>query len=756
MFRFFRNRELRCFSETLIATCTASIQTQFETPAFNGRVFRLIKTIPQDFRHPVDHSVMKKQISAAGGDIWRTRLLDGESKTSDSTKSKQKIAIREMIESCRELTTQSIIDLELMETICDRALSKIDFGAITTIHLVQIVELLGMIYLKSGGIPKRSFTTDEESKSEDQRTESIDDLTSGDFIRKELGEYEADELQPPNPESEELVVEKLDDLQMGKPIRFRNDQWYTKRGIDITQPKESWYPKLPRWRTEYLEKLLEPPTESSEPTAELESNSSLEGYQTAVFVNRTTGAKRTRVVFENDVNSIFYDRDLDPEAQRRDDEEQMENPWDDITSRGDINAQIQVVRVLGSEVKKRSRLGRMSPKDLFKLAFGFCNMKYKRNVLMKSLMSYLRIPEIHSRLSNKELSDLINGLGALEYDNERILGRICAEVMEPQRLKKYQNGELVKLILGMANLKYYDQQVITTLAFQLRQNLDTVSKENVASCLLGLAKSGIRELGLMLDLIDYFLSDTEELAEIYPRGILYFLKAVTLLDITAEFEVVRSLEMKLSKLWSEEYLKKFSSSELCELCESVGTLGYLSSNLISIILNQLLHNNNYQELNNEAIVNVFHGLRNASSDLSPEEVYPLFQEAVHEKRLKNYGLKQISDLILSFSLVKYEAKDCVSILWNEICHKVRCQRYSADQLTNIFEATSRLPTPTEEVTLFNVQETTSACQQLSDLITHALSIEQLAQTRMPHFVSMLDSLSRIQYKDKYESHEVPH
>lgn len=78
-------------------------------------------------------------------------------------------------------------------------------------------------------------------------------------------------------------------------------------------------------------------------------------------------------------------------------------------------------------------------------------------------------------------------------------------------LNYYQNevmsqGELVKLMLGMANLKYYDQQVVTTLAFQLRFELETASKEDVVLCLFGLAKSGIRELGLVLDLLEYFLS----------------------------------------------------------------------------------------------------------------------------------------------------------------------------------------------------------------------------------------------------------
>lgn len=60
-------------------------------------------------------------------------------------------------------------------------------------------------------------------------------------------------------------------------------------------------------------------------------------------------------------------------------------------------------------------------------------------------------------------------------------------------------------MLGMANLKYYDQQVVTTLAFQLRSDLETVSKEEVVLCLLGLAKSGIRELGLILDLLEYLV-----------------------------------------------------------------------------------------------------------------------------------------------------------------------------------------------------------------------------------------------------------
>lgn len=67
-------------------------------------------------------------------------------------------------------------------------------------------------------------------------------------------------------------------------------------------------------------------------------------------------------------------------------------------------------------------------------------------------------------------------------------------------------GELVKLMIGMANLKYYDQQVITTLAFQLRSDLETTSKEDVVFCFFALAKSGIRELGLVLDLLEYFLS----------------------------------------------------------------------------------------------------------------------------------------------------------------------------------------------------------------------------------------------------------
>lgn len=52
-------------------------------------------------------------------------------------------------------------------------------------------------------------------------------------------------------------------------------------------------------------------------------------------------------------------------------------------------------------MKKESRLRRMSPKELFKSTFGFCNMKYKRDALMKALMSYLRIQDVHSQLTNQ-------------------------------------------------------------------------------------------------------------------------------------------------------------------------------------------------------------------------------------------------------------------------------------------------------------------------------------------------------------------
>jgi len=40
-------------------------------------------------------------------------------------------------------------------------------------------------------------------------------------------------------------------------------------------------------------------------------------------------------------------------------------------------------------------------------------------------------------------------------------------------------------------------------------------------------------------------------------------------------------------------------------------------------------------------------------------------------------------------------------------------------------------------------------QQIWNLMTHALTPDRLEQIKVPHFVSMLDSLSRIQCKDKY-------
>lgn len=42
-------------------------------------------------------------------------------------------------------------------------------------------------------------------------------------------------------------------------------------------------------------------------------------------------------------------------------------------------------------------------------------------------------------------------------------------------------------------------------------------------------------------------------------------------------------------------------------------------------------------------------------------------------------------------------REVVATLWIEVCQEVRCRRYSASQLTDIFEAVSRSPSLPEDV-----------------------------------------------------------
>lgn len=92
----------------------------------------------------------------------------------------------------------------------------------------------------------------------------------------------------------------------------------------------------------------------------------------------------------------------------------------------------------------------------------------------------------------------------------------------------------------------------------------------------------------------------------------------------------------------------------------------------------------------------------------------------------------------------------IETLWNEVCHEVRCRRYLASHLTDIFEAVSRSPSLPEEVsTSIQFHYLLTFLKQIWNLMTHALTPDRLERIKMPHFVSMLDSLSRIQCKDKY-------
>lgn len=66
-----------------------------------------------------------------------------------------------------------------------------------------------------------------------------------------------------------------------------------------------------------------------------------------------------------------------------------------------VNAQIQLVRILGSEILEKGRITAMSSSELFNALYGFCLMKYKRSSILTKLLSRMRLRVFHSALSNK-------------------------------------------------------------------------------------------------------------------------------------------------------------------------------------------------------------------------------------------------------------------------------------------------------------------------------------------------------------------
>ena len=89
-------------------------------------------------------------------------------------------------------------------------------------------------------------------------------------------------------------------------------------------------------------------------------------------------------------------------------------------------------------------------------------------------------------------------------------------------------------------------------------------------------------------------------------------------------------------------------------------------------------------------------------------------------------------VLLSSCEVRF--RNVVKALWTEVCIDVRCSRYNPFQLVDIFEAASRLPVPSDYL--------------LGILTRHLVTAEMLIRIKMPLFVSILGSLSRIQCKDQ--------
>lgn len=78
-----------------------------------------------------------------------------------------------------------------------------------------------------------------------------------------------------------------------------------------------------------------------------------------------------------------------------------------------------------------------------------------------------------------------------------------------------------------------------------------------------------------------------------PKMILHFLEAIVMLELS-EFEVMKRLGVKLSEVWTREYLLQFSNDQLCQLCKMLSQLGQLDANSTSLILNQLVDDNCYK------------------------------------------------------------------------------------------------------------------------------------------------------------------
>ena len=233
---------------------------------------------------------------------------------------------------------------------------------------------------------------------------------------------------------------------------------------------------------EHLKRKHYAPVPFDAPSGE-DLSSELEDYKTHVVVNKLTGAKRTRLVFDQDLDEMqfFYDTYLDRDASRAQIPDLGVSPYMDRIPNDELLSQMWTknwssfhrqrtgrslkvpsmhtsscaecsvlfamplygwtICVAGSEIISTARRRHIHVMNVVSLICGLCHMRYRRDLVFQTLLTRLRSHTMAEKLTQRDLTNIVFGLGSVRYRDVVTYTRICTQFLLPPRLEKCTSGK---------------------------------------------------------------------------------------------------------------------------------------------------------------------------------------------------------------------------------------------------------------------------------------------------------------------------
>ncbi|GMH43916.1 hypothetical protein BSKO_11850 [Bryopsis sp. KO-2023] len=397
------------------------------------------------------------------------------------------------------------------------------------------------------------------------------------------------------------------------------------------------------------------------------------------------------------------------------------------------NSQLELVRLLGGQLVSQRRHHIITVNEMYEGLYGLCLMRYKRDNVMKKLTQRLRLPQYYKKMSAQQLTNLMAGLSGIRFRHHRAMLKITTELIHPHRLKEITPSQATSLMRSMTDLDIRDQQFVTTLGLKkVLPSLDKLTGGEMVSALVGIMTGEIKDRPL-LNGIAKGLLDVEKFGRMSVEDLADLLEALSTLDFRKDIHA-SLMKLSFSRLCDSETVGEFGVEHLGGVVRSLGNLKCEDRRVLDVVFGEVVKPERLESMSEEAFVSVMHGVARTDHGKDASFFTPLAAEGLKPGRLKKFHIREMSNLALSFGMVKglLQGSD-LETFWTEALKLERARRYLPGMMSDLLEGARKLRVKNMDV--------------YADLAYRLTQKHRIEFMTLAQFVKVIETLGKLRVSD---------